>query len=282
MNVISKKMFIEAKRFTEEQKEMINRIKTFLGEEALQYMIAVFSHCNRKQTEDKEYFRKVCWSEPVKAFVNSVGYRWAISPNPDIFPPDNQIHKLVKLRLEKLQKLITSNTDEVYTNDLFEKARKKQAENARIAREAEEKRQIEYDEIKKRESEATARANFERQRAEDEKKAREARDRELEFIIYTLKEQIKNLNDKNSLLSDEIDKLKNKSCFWLETKVKLESGRIIQMSELQVGDRVLSNIRNGIAEFSDVYLIAHIGKLDHEAKFAKVSFTRPDGSKGTF
>ncbi|CAB5191072.1 unnamed protein product, partial [Rhizophagus irregularis] len=33
------------------------------------------------------------------------------------------------------------------------------------------------------------------------------------------------------------------------------------MSELQIGDRVLSNIRNGIAEFSDVYLIAHIGQL---------------------
>jgi hypothetical protein len=71
-----------------------------------------------------------------------------------------------------------------------------------------------------------------------------------------------------------------KACFWLETQVKLESGRIIQMSELQIGDRVLSNVRNGIAEFSDVYLISHIGKLDHEAKFAKVSFTRPDGSKG--
>ena len=52
------------------------------------------------------------------------------------------------------------------------------------------------------------------------------------------------------------------------------------MSKLQLGDRVLSNIKNGIAEFSDVYLIAHIGKLDHEEKFTKVSFTRPDGSKG--
>ncbi|CAB5197138.1 unnamed protein product [Rhizophagus irregularis] len=85
------------------------------------------------------------------------------------------------------------------------------------------------------------------------------------------------LTDKNKELSD---KLNNKGCFWLETQVKLESGRIIKMSELQIGDRVLSNIRNGIAEFSDVYLIAHIGKLDHEAKFAKVDFTRPDGSKG--
>jgi hypothetical protein len=52
------------------------------------------------------------------------------------------------------------------------------------------------------------------------------------------------------------------------------------MSKLHIGDRVLSNIRNGIAEFSEVYLIAHIGKLEHEVNFTKVSFTRPDGSKG--
>ena len=69
-------------------------------------------------------------------------------------------------------------------------------------------------------------------------------------------------------------------CFWLETRVKLESGRIVQMSELKVGDRVLSNIRNGIEEFSNVCIIAHIGKLDHEEKFTKISFTKPNGYKG--
>ncbi|CAB4444397.1 unnamed protein product [Rhizophagus irregularis] len=53
----------------------------------------------------------------------------------------------------------------------------------------------------------------------------------------------------------------NQSCFGLETQVELESGRIIQMSELKTGDRVLSNIRNGIAEYSEVCLIAHIGQL---------------------
>ncbi|GET02531.1 hypothetical protein GLOIN_2v1846293 [Rhizophagus clarus] len=267
----------EAKRFTEEQKEMIDRIRLFLGEAALEYMISVFSHCNTKQTKEPEYFKRSCWNDPVKAFVNSVGNRWAISPNPEIFPPDDSNHKL---RLEELEDRIIS-IDGVYTNDLFEKAREKQVENERIAREAEERRQKEYNEVLRREGEAIARANYESQKAEDEKKAREARDRELEFIINTLKEQIKDLNNKNNKLADEIHGLKNpKSCFWIETQVKLESGRIIQMSELQIGDRVLSNIRNGIAEFSEVYLISHIGKLDHESKFAKVSFTRPDGSKG--
>jgi hypothetical protein len=91
-------------------------------------------------------------------------------------------------------------------------------------------------------------------------------------------ELIQQIND----LKNENKKLKEKGCFWLKTRIKLESGRIIQMSKLQIGDRVLSNIRNGIAEFSDVYLIAHISKLEHEEKFTKVSFTRPSGSKGIF
>jgi hypothetical protein len=253
-------------------------------------MIYVFSHCSKKQTENPDHLKESSWNETVRAFVNSVGNRWAISPNPDIFSPDSLVHKQ---RLKELHNHITS-IDGVYTNEFLENARKEQEENERIAREAEEKRQREYDELKKREGEAIARANYERQKAEDEKKANEKHNQELQNMKQTLVDQINNLNDKmaeltkanenlsnvNSQLMREIDELRNRGCFWLETKVKLESGKIIQMSELQVGDRVLSNIRNGIAEFSDVYLIAHIGKLDHEAKFTKVSFTRPDGSKG--
>ncbi|PKK60897.1 hypothetical protein RhiirC2_870776 [Rhizophagus irregularis] len=262
---------VEAKRFTNEQKEMINRILLFLGKEASRYMISVFSHCNAKQTKDLEYFKRYCWNDPVKAFVNSVGNRWAISPNPDIFPPDDPVHEEC---LKELQERITS-IDGVYTNDLFEKTRREQEENERKAREAEEKRQREYDELRRREGEAIARANYERQRVENERRANEARNRELQDIKNTLREQISRLDERmtelskaneyltnrNNQLSDEINELKNKSCFWPETQIKLESGRIIQMSELQIGDRVLSNIRNGVAEFSDVYLIAHIGQL---------------------
>ncbi|CAB5393769.1 unnamed protein product [Rhizophagus irregularis] len=239
----------EAKRFTNEQREMIDKIMLLLGEEALQYMISVFSHCNRKQTENPEYFSKSCWNDPIKAFVNSVGGRWAISPNPEAFPPDNIVRQK---RLQDLENIITSMS-EIYRTEILDKARKIQEENARIAREIEEKRQREYDEILMREGEEIARANYERQKADYERIASENRNKGLYFINFL-----------TSIFGD-----KNKGCFWLETRVKLESGRSIRMSELQIGDRVLSGIRNGIAEFSDVYLIAHIGKLDHEAKFAK-------------
>ncbi|RGB34007.1 hypothetical protein C1646_668869 [Rhizophagus diaphanus] len=179
-----------------------------------------------------------------------VSGRWAISPNPETFLPDNTVRQK---RLQDLENIITSMSG-IYTTEILDKARKIQEENARIAREIAENRQREYDEILKREGEEIARANYERQKADDERIARSITD----VIFENLKI----------------------GCFWFETQVKLESGRIIRMSELQIGDRELSNNRNGIAEFSDVYLIAHIGKLDHEAKFAKVSFIKPDGSKG--
>src|SRR5581483_7304474 len=132
-------MFIEARRFTEEQKMMIERIKIFLGEEALRYMISVFSHCNTKQTNDPEYFIQSCWNKQIREFVDSVDGRWAISPNPEIFPPDNPVHQK---RLQELQNIIAS-LNGVYINDLLEKARKEQEETERIARIAEEKRQRE-------------------------------------------------------------------------------------------------------------------------------------------
>ncbi|CAB5393771.1 unnamed protein product [Rhizophagus irregularis] len=172
---------------------------------------------------------------------------------------------------------------------------REQQEIARTAIEAEEKRQREYNELKRREGEAIAKANIEKQRAEDENKLREKKEKEFENIkddlnsrIKKLTEDLKNttedlknttedlknktedLKNKTEDLKNKTEDLKNKTedlkkkgkgCFWLETQVKLESGRIIRMSELQIGDRVLSNIRNGIAEFSDVYLIAHIGQL---------------------
>ncbi|GET02533.1 hypothetical protein GLOIN_2v1846293 [Rhizophagus clarus] len=165
----------EAKRFTNEQKGTINGIKMFLGEEALQYMISVFSHCNKKQTNDPENFRKRSWNEPIRAFVNSVGNRWVISPNPENFPSDSLVYEQ---RIKELHKHIAS-IDGVYTNKCLEKARREQEENARIAREAEEKRKREYDELKKREGEAIARAQYEKQKAEDERIANEKYEKEL-------------------------------------------------------------------------------------------------------
>ncbi|CAB4392885.1 unnamed protein product [Rhizophagus irregularis] len=187
----------------------------FLGNESLQYMISIFSHCNKKQTENPDHLKNSSWNKTIKAFVNSVGSRWAISPNPDMFPSDSLVHQQ---RLKEIHEHIIS-MDGVYTTAILENVRKEQEKNARIAREAEEKLRKEYEELKRREGEAIAKAKFEELKAEDEKKAKEK-----------CEEEIKNLKK-------QVNELSSGGCFGLETQVKLESGRIIQMSELQTGDR---------------------------------------------
>ncbi|CAG8667592.1 1152_t:CDS:1 [Funneliformis mosseae] len=209
------------------------------------------------------------WNDKVRMLVNRMGNRWAISPNSDIFPPGQQIHKECLKNLEN----IIYNLNGIYTNELLEETQKKQEELARIAREKQEKRQREYDEIKRKEGKAIAEAEYSKKKAEDDEIARIENEKQLKILENKLSELQKKLDDTSS---------SSGGCFWLETRVKLETGRIIRMSELQVGDRVLSNIRNGIEEFSDVYLIAHIGKLDYEEKFTKISFTKPNGYKGLF
>ncbi|CAG8451431.1 14765_t:CDS:2 [Funneliformis caledonium] len=268
----------EAKRFTDEQKNVIDGISTFFGEQAFLYMISVFSNCNKKNTNDPKNFEK-SWNDKVRMFVNRMGNRWAISPNPDIFPPGTQMHETC---LEKLENTIY-DLNGIYTNELLEKTRKEQEELVRIAREEQEKRQREYDEIKRTEGRARAEAEYLKRKAEDDERARIANDKQIEKLKDSIYEKISDLEKSISDLRRENEELQKKlnqgGCFWLETRVKLESGRIVRMSELQVGDRVLSNIRNDIEEFSNVYLIAHIGKLDREEKFTKISFTKPDGYK---
>ncbi|CAG8451469.1 14768_t:CDS:10, partial [Funneliformis caledonium] len=239
----------ESKRLTDEQKNMIDGISTFFGEEAFLNMITVFSNCNKKDTIDPINFEKT-WNKKVRMLVNRMGNRWAITPNPDDFPPGTEVHEKC---LENLENIICT-LNGIYTNELLEKSRKEQEELAQIAREEQERRQREYDENKRTEGEDMAIEEYLKRKTE------EREDSIFALIISFLKQ-----------------KFNQGGCFWLETRVKLESGRIVRMSELQVGDRVLSNIRNGIEEFSEVYLIAHIGKLDHEENFTRISFTKPNG-----
>ncbi|RIB03777.1 hypothetical protein C2G38_2049003 [Gigaspora rosea] len=46
------------------------------------------------------------------------------------------------------------------------------------------------------------------------------------------------------------------------------------------GDLVLSNVKNNHLEFSEVYLIAHLGHFDQPFDIVNIKFTNPDGSKG--
>ncbi|KAF0524721.1 GTPase imap family member 7-like [Gigaspora margarita] len=264
----------EAKRFTEEQKNALNGIKAFLGENALNYMIAIFSHATKKQNEDKDEMRKA-WNPTVASFIGSIGNRWGVSPDSDYFPPKHEKHQL---RLREIKDFIMS-TSGSYTTDMLESARREQErirqEQERIQREKEEEeRQIraEYEEkLRREEKERADRAHQEelnRKKAEFEQRQREAL-AAMENQAANMRRQVEHAHQDDG-----------GGCFALDTKVQLANGKLVEMAELQVGDFVLSEVNNNHLKFSEVYLIAHLGHFDQPIDMVKIKFTNPDGSKG--
>src|ERR1043166_6305337 len=126
--------FIEAKRFTAEQKNVLNGIRMFLGKDATNYIIAVFSHATKTQTSDKNEMQKA-WNEPVRSFIRDIENRWGISPNPDIFSSDDPIHKA---RLGDIKDFISS-INGVFTTEQLEKTRREQEAIQRRKEEEEKK-----------------------------------------------------------------------------------------------------------------------------------------------
>src|SRR4051794_2686878 len=108
--------FVEARRFTDEQKNVLNGIRTFLGKDATNHIIIVFSHATRAQISNNDEMRKA-WNQPVRSFIQDIGNRWSISPNSDYFPPDNPIHKT---RIMEINEFI-SGIQGVYTTEQLEK-----------------------------------------------------------------------------------------------------------------------------------------------------------------
>ncbi|CAG8538325.1 1745_t:CDS:2 [Dentiscutata heterogama] len=141
----------EAKRFTKEQGNVLNGIRAFLGEGALNYIIAVFSHATKKQNEDKDEMRKA-WNPAISTFIGSIGNRWGISPNSDYFPPEHEKHQL---RLREIKDFIIS-TPGFYTTDMLESARRDQERIQREKQEEERRIRTEYEERLRREGKEKA------------------------------------------------------------------------------------------------------------------------------
>lgn len=151
-------LFAEAGRLTNEARNIIEAVKVFLGEDALKYIIIVFSKCNKEYTKFPKKFQK-SWNNEIHNLTNSLGNRWTVSPNPDVFSPDDEVFVQ---RLEDLRDHILS-TYEVYQIKYFEDYRKNLEEMLRAKREEEKNRQmkIEENEVLKIRLEVEEKANKE-------------------------------------------------------------------------------------------------------------------------
>ncbi|CAB4446687.1 unnamed protein product [Rhizophagus irregularis] len=200
----------EAKRFTDEQKNVLDGIRRFLGEEATNYIIAVFSHATKAQIRDRTVMRKA-WNQPVRSFIQDIDNRWGIAPNSDYFPPDDPVHKA---RLGEIMAFI-SGMRGVYTTDQLEKSRQEQ-EEIRRQREEEEKRiKQEYEEklkeTAKKESEEAYKQKIEdlrqefRAKQEEEEKLRR---KEREEAEERFKKTIETIQTENRMQRQQDENLR--------------------------------------------------------------------------
>lgn len=113
----------------------------FLGEDALRYIIIVFTGCNKEHTKFPEKFQR-SWNNEIHNLVSSVGGQWTISPNPDIFSPDDPVFEQW---LEDFRKRILS-TFGIYQVKYFGDYRKHHEKAMQIQRDDDKNRQEVRDE----------------------------------------------------------------------------------------------------------------------------------------
>src|SRR6266542_6701274 len=113
--------FIEMGRLTDEQRNTLNELRTFLGKDAKNNIIVVFSKATPDQIKNKDKMQKD-WNTSISSFIEQIDYRWSVSPNPHYFFYDRQINEE---RLMEIKGLITS-IQEVYTTKQLEDNLKEQ------------------------------------------------------------------------------------------------------------------------------------------------------------
>ncbi|CAB4392548.1 unnamed protein product [Rhizophagus irregularis] len=202
----------EARRFTDEQKNVLGGIRRFLGEEATNYIIAVFSHATKAQIRDRNVMRKA-WNQPVRSFIQDIDNRWGIAPNSDYFPPDDPVHKA---RLGEIMAFI-SGMRGVYTTDQLEKSRQEQEEIRRQKEEEEERNKQEHEEklkdIAKKESEETYKQNIEVLRQEfraKQEKEEKLRRKEKEDADEQFRKSIESIQTENRMQREQDENIRRK------------------------------------------------------------------------
>ncbi|GES93019.1 AIG1-type guanine nucleotide-binding (G) domain-containing protein [Rhizophagus clarus] len=161
--------------------------------------------------------------------------------------------------------------------------RQREEEELRRQREREEylRRQREREEYLRRQREKEEELRKQREREEYLRRQEQKRLEELYNERRRMLEQLQREQERERRLQEERNRsYDDDDCFSLDTKVQLASGKFIEMAKIQIGDRVCSNVRNGELEFSEVYLISHLGHYDHFLKMTKIEFTKSDGQKG--
>ncbi|KAL1282110.1 hypothetical protein QQF64_000913 [Cirrhinus molitorella] len=132
---------IQLGRFTDEEAETVRIIQTIFGEESSNYTMALFTHGDR--LEDKNIHRFVRDSPKLLSFIKTCKGRYHVFNNQEKNP-----EQVIQL-LDQIDKMVTGNGGQHYTNEMFEMAERAiEKEKQRILKEKEEQRQKEIEALR--------------------------------------------------------------------------------------------------------------------------------------
>ncbi|XP_052402389.1 GTPase IMAP family member 9-like [Carassius gibelio] len=124
---------IQLGRFTDEEVEAVRVIQNIFGEESSTYTMALFTHGDR--LEGKNIHRFVRNSPKLLSFIKTCSGRFHVFNNKEQNP--EQVNQL----LDQIDKVVTGNGGQHYTNEMLEREKAIEAEKNNILKEKEEQRQ---------------------------------------------------------------------------------------------------------------------------------------------
>ncbi|XP_059409248.1 GTPase IMAP family member 9-like [Carassius carassius] len=124
---------IQLGRFTDEEAETVRIIQNIFGEESSTYTMALFTHGDR--LEGKNIHTFVRNSPKLLSFIKSCSGRFHVFNNKEQNP--EQVNQL----FEQIDRVVTGNGGQHYTNEMLEREKVIEAEKNNILKEKEEQRQ---------------------------------------------------------------------------------------------------------------------------------------------
>ncbi|XP_055765869.1 GTPase IMAP family member 9-like [Salvelinus fontinalis] len=209
---------IKLARFTKEEKETVEIIQRFFGDEASKYSMVLFTHGEVLGDGDNAgaTIQKALHENPdLKGLLSQCKGGYHVFNNNDKNP--SQVTEL----LEKINKMVKMNGGSYYTTEMFQKAERAiEEEKERILRENEEKIRREEEKLKedkikqearekvlKEENERILKENEEQKRRHEEE-LKKMKQEAQEKAIKEEKKRIQREKEEQRLREEELEKLK--------------------------------------------------------------------------
>ncbi|CAG8653344.1 2848_t:CDS:2, partial [Acaulospora morrowiae] len=174
---------IEWGRFTNEQNEALNKLRIFLGKDATNHIIVVFSRANPDHIKNRNEMMRSS-TDSIRSFIQNVRNRWGISPNP--YYPEDPFYGTL---LREIKDLI-NGMQGVYPTEQLEKNLREQEEARRRKEEEDRRKGQEYEERLKENARSEAEEKYRKKIELLEQKQRESESEHVEetdpAVIMTL------------------------------------------------------------------------------------------------